>query len=87
MNGTDRFAWTSVPAKSAKPAPTMSAPVHRSRRRDEATRPAETNETPATIVKAASAGLVATKLAPLDRRRGQHSTSDGGGADADHERV
>ena len=57
VNGSDRFAWMSVPAKSAKPAPTMSAPVHRSRRRDDATRPAETNETPATIVKAASAGL------------------------------
>ena len=57
VNGSDRFAWTSVPAKSAKPAPTMSAPVHRSRRRDEATRPAATNETPATIVNVASAGL------------------------------
>ena len=57
VNGSDRFALMSVPAKSANPAPTMSAPVHRSRRRDEATRPAVMNERPAKIVKPASTGF------------------------------
>ena len=32
-------------------------------------------------------GAVATKLVPLDRRRGQRRRNDGGGADADRERA
>ena len=59
VNSTERFAWMRVPAKSVKPAPTISTPVHRSERRNEATSPADTNETPATIVNAASVGLSA----------------------------
>ena len=87
VNGSERFAWTSVPAKSAKPAPIMSAPVHRSGRRDEATRPADDERDAGHDREGGQRGAVARSWPRWIAAAASRRAGGSGDTDSDDDRV